>query len=269
MDETGDDVRTAERRPRAASTGWWRLLLGLLIGYGLFEWVARTLGSDRGQRGLVVAALVVAALFGVERVLFGQPWATAARRLGFGLPAARGIAAALALGLLLLLVIPAFLTGTGARATAYPGWPSLLPGLFAQAGIAEETLFRGYLFRHLRQGRTFWRAALVATGPFVAVHLVLFLTLPWPVALASVALAAVVSFPLAYLFELGGRTIWAPALVHSVIQGAIKLVVVPGDPGRLLPLVWLAASAIVPWAVLLVPCDSARSDRAHAESRAA
>jgi hypothetical protein len=36
----------------------------------------------------------------------------------------------------------------------------------------------------------------------------------WPVALAAVGLAVVLSFPLAYLFELGGRTIWAPAILH-------------------------------------------------------
>ena len=49
-----------------------------------------------------------------------------------------------------------------------------LPGLFAQAGIAEELLFRGYLFGHLREGRSFWRAALLSMPPFLAVHLLLF-----------------------------------------------------------------------------------------------
>jgi len=189
--------------------------------------------------GLVVGALVVAVVVCAERVLFRRPWTAIGRELG--------------LGAALLLVIPVFLAARGAPASPHPGWPWLLPGLFAQAGVAEETLFRGYLFRHVRQGRTFGRAALVAAVPFVAVHLAMFLTLPWPIALASVVLAALISVPLAYLFELGGDTIWAPALVHFVVQGAIKLVDVPGEAGQVLPLVWLAASAVLPWAVFLVP----------------
>jgi len=82
--------------------------------------------------------------------------------------------------------------------------------------------------------------------PFVAVHLA---TLEWPVALAAVLLSTILSFPLARLFELGGNTIWAPALLHFVVQGAIKVVELRGDTG--LPIVWMAASALVPWLVFI------------------
>ena len=60
-----------------------------------------------------------------------------------------------------------FVRARGMTPAFYPGWISLLPGLFAQAGIAEEVLFRGYLFGHMRVGRTFWRAAAVSMLPFV------------------------------------------------------------------------------------------------------
>ena len=113
-------------------------------------------------------------------------------------------------------------------------------------------LFRGYLFGHVREGRPFWRAATVSCAPFVAVHLFMFLTLPWPIALASVLLAAILSFPLAYLLELGGRTIWAPAFLHFIVQGAVK-VIVPVEESPRFPLVWIAASATLPFAVLLLP----------------
>lgn len=63
----------------------------------------------------------------------------------------------------------------------------------------------------------------------------------------------VVSFPFAHLFELGGGTIWAPALVHFVIQGAIKVVVVPGDEGALLPLAWMAMAALLAFGAFLIP----------------
>jgi hypothetical protein len=91
----------------------------------------------------------------------------------------------------------------------------------------------------------------------------MFWTLPWPVALAAVLLSAVLSFPLAYLFELGGRTIWAPAIVHFVVQGAIKLITVPGPAETMLPVVWMAAAAILPFAVLF----RTRSDFARLRAR--
>ena len=49
--------------------------------------------------------------------------------------------------------------------------------------------------------------------------------MPWPIAVASVLLAIIISFPLAYLFELGGDTIWAPAILHFVIQATVKVIV--------------------------------------------
>ena len=93
--------------------------------------------------------------------------------------------------------------------------------------------------------------------PFVGVHLFLFFTMPWPIALAAVLLAVALSFPLAHLFEVGGATIWAPALLHFVIQGTVKVVVVSGDGSSAFPLVWMVASALVPWLSLLVPRPSA------------
>jgi membrane protease YdiL (CAAX protease family) len=153
--------------------------------------------------------------------------------------------------LLLLVVIPIYAAALrGGLLAAHPGWLWLLPGLFAQSGIAEEALFRGYLFGRLRCGRSFWRAALLATVPFALVHLILFATMAWPVALAAVLLSIVLSFPLARLYELGGNTIWAPALLHFTVQGAIKVLEVPGD--TTLPLVWMAAAAVIPFLVFLV-----------------
>jgi membrane protease YdiL (CAAX protease family) len=131
-------------------------------------------------------------------------------------------------------------------------WTAYLPGLFAQAGVAEDTLFRGYLFGHLRSDRSFWRAAALSMIPFAAVHLWLLATMSWDVALAAIILAIVTSFPFARLYDLGGRTIWAPAIVHTVIQAVPKLVLFE-DGGMMFPLVWMAACAIVPMVVFLVP----------------
>ena len=221
--------------------------VGVTVVFALFHGLAGYLGSDRGQAGVAIAGVVVVALIAFERLLFGRTAAEAMRALGFGTPDPRGFFAVLLVVVLLVATVPLYASVRGVTLAYYPGWPSLLAGLFAQAGIAEEALFRGFLFRHLRDGRGFWHAAMLATVPFVAVHLILFATMPWPVALAAVFLSTIISFPLARLFELGGNTIWAPAILHFVVQATIKIVETPGDTG--LPIAWMAASMIIPWLV--------------------
>jgi membrane protease YdiL (CAAX protease family) len=230
---------------------WFRLILGLFLVFGLFHGSATILGSDRGQRGILIATLVVAATAVVERFLLGRQHRTAIRHLGLGRPRSTGVVVASGAVFLLLMVALLFVQSRGMTATFYPGWVSLLPGLFAQAGIAEEVLFRAYLFGHVRVGRTFWRAAFGSMVPFVVVHFVLFFSMSWVIALAAVVLASVISFPLAYLFELGGNTIWAPAFLHFVIQATVKILVF-ADGQESFALVWIAASATIPLLIFLV-----------------
>ena len=230
-----------------------RFLLGFLAVFALFHWSATALGSDRGQAGLDVGGLVVAATLAIERLWFAPTLASAARVLGLGAPRRTGLAVAVAIGVLLLLVVPLYARFAGAEWSIEPGSLARLPGLFAQAGIAEEVLFRGYLFGHLRHTRPFWRAAALSMIPFVAVHLLMFLTMPWPIALAALLLAVVISFPMAHLYELGGSSIWPPALLHFVVQGTVKVIVMKGGPATAFPLVWMAASALIPMLALLVP----------------
>lgn len=234
------------------SSQWLRLLLGLSVIFGLFQWSAVTLASSRGEAGLIVGLLVVGGTLAAERLLFGQRVFAAARTLGLGAPRAQGLLIVGGIVVVLSSVVYSFALTTGASLSLFPGWISLLPGLFAQAGVAEEILFRGYLFGHLRRGRSFWRAATVSMLPFVGVHLFLFFTMPWPIAVAAVLLAVALSFPLAHLFEVGGATIWAPALLHFIIQGTVKVVVVSGDGTSIFPLVWMVASALIPLPSLLV-----------------
>jgi len=108
------------------------------------------------------------------------------------------VAAIITATLALVLPIAARLTATPLALRS--DWLELVPGLFAQAGLAEELLFRGYLFGTLRENRGFWRAALLAMPPFLLVHLLLFATMSFPVAAAATLLSLVVSFPLARLY---------------------------------------------------------------------
>jgi membrane protease YdiL (CAAX protease family) len=201
---------------------WARLLAGLLSIFALFQWLATLLGSNLGETGLVVAGAMTAATLGVERLLFTSNLRAATRALGVGRPRQAGLIVAGATSVLLLSAIPLFAVAPATSIALAPDWFRYVPGIFAQGGLAEETLFRAYLFGHLRATRSFWRAASLSLLPFAAVHVLLFFTMPWPVAVAALLLAMATSIPLAHLFELGGNTIWAPALVHAVIQGAPK-----------------------------------------------
>jgi membrane protease YdiL (CAAX protease family) len=226
-------------------------VVGLFIVFGLFHWSATILESDRGQQGILVCLLVVAATAAAERLLLRHQRGPAIRRLGLGRPRAKSIVVVGGVTFVLLTIAFVFARTRELSPAFYPGWISLLPGLFAQGGIAEEVLFRGYLFGHIRVGRTFWRAAALSMLPFLSVHLVLFISMPWPIALASVLLAVIISFPLASLFELGGDTIWAPAILHFVIQATVKVVVF-SHGAESFAVAWMAVSATVPLLVFTV-----------------
>jgi membrane protease YdiL (CAAX protease family) len=231
---------------------YWRLLLGGALAFLAFDRAAALTGSTFGQAGLLVAAVAVTTTALAERLLFPKPWRALFGSLGFGRPAARGVVAALMIGAVMTAFFPVFARVSGTSMALRDGWPWLMPGLFAQGGVAEECLFRGYVFGHLSAARGFWRAAWLSVPPFVLAHLLLFVYMPAPVAGAATLLALVMSFPLARLYALGGRTIWAPALLHFVAQGAVKLAVVPDDRQMALAMAWMGVCALAPWAVFVI-----------------
>ena len=231
---------------------WLRLLSGLIAVFALFQWIAITLGSDRGQAGVIVGVVVVAGTLLVEMYLFRKSFKESARAIGLARMSKIGVLTATAISVFMLLMIIVFGSVTDSALGLYPNWYWLVPGLFFQAGIAEETLFRGYLFNHLRRKYAFWKAATLAALPFTVVHLILFQSLAWSIAFASILLAIVMSFPLSRLYELGAQTIWAPAIVHFVTQGAVKVVVVSGKSASLFPFFWMTICALVPLSVFAI-----------------
>jgi membrane protease YdiL (CAAX protease family) len=236
-----------------------KVLVGFLVIWLVLDRSAAVLGSYRGEFGVVVCCLVLVVTVVVERLFFGLRPAAALRAIGLNRPQARSMLATLGLCVLLLSFFPIYAILAGVPLRIRGDWYWLVPGLFAQAGIAEETVFRGYLFRHLREGRSFWRAAGVAALPFVAVHLLLFATLDLEVAVASVALAVSMSFPLAWLFEQSGNSVWPPAILHAIVQGAIKLVDVPDGAVGGMAMAWIVLAALAPWTMLALRPRADRS----------
>ena len=223
------------------------VLLGFFLFWVVLDRSATELGSTMGEGGWIVCALVIVTAVAIEVFVFGRTLRGAA--IGIGLrPGRRNIVAWAAAGsAAMLLYYPAYALVTGTPISLRSDWLALLPGLFLQAGIAEEVVFRGFLFHHLRGAWPFWRAATLSAIPFVAVHLLLFTTMDFALALASVLLSLALLFPLSWLFEVSRGSILAPALVHFVVQGSIKIVAVPEGALPALAIGWMAVAALAPW----------------------
>lgn len=166
----------------------------------------------------LAAVAVVVVTTAVEALYFRRGLAATFRFLGFGVPDRRTLAVTFAIGAAMLLYFPVYarITGAGISMPEHAWWK--LSGIIALHGLAEEVLFRGFLFRHLRAGRSFHRATWLSLAVFAVAHVYLFTYMPLPVAAFATLLALAIAFPLAYLFERGNNTVWAPALLHSMVH---------------------------------------------------
>lgn len=236
-----------------------KLVVGLVAVFGLFQWIAASLESFRGEYGVAVGIVVVTTTLFAHRLFFGGSYSEAALAIGLFVPKAKGVVIAIIISLVMILTVPVYAYVTATQFSILPNWPWLFAGMFFQAGIAEETLFRGYLYGFFRRRNTFWRAAALSALPFVSVHFLMFFTMDWMIASASVSLAVVTSFPLARLFDLGGNTIWAPAIVHFVVQAGVKLLLADGESAWLYPFFWMIVCAVIPLSVFLVPVKRTHS----------
>ena len=130
-------------------------------------------------------------------------------------------------------------------------WQWNVIGLMFTGGIAEEMLFRGYLFGSLRKNMSFKKAVFISTICFALAHLVMFTYMDWPVALLSTILAVAISAPLAFLFERGNYTVWSPAIVHTAIRTIGLVITVDEKHFMQFSLMWITACMILPYIVLM------------------
>lgn len=244
-------VTTATGRPAVGSLRSW---LGFLAGFAVLCGVllATSALDATGRWGLAILGAVLVTGVGVEMAHRRTSVAGAVRRLGLGRPRGRALALAAVVSGLVLLVFPATAAVSGAPVSLRPDWLWLLLGVFAFHGLAEELVWRGFAFRRLRVGRSF-RAAVLWTMPLIAVtHVPIVITVGPAVGIGAMAVAAVTSVPLAYLYETGGNTIWAPALVHTAID-TFKIVAIPAVALSTFSVLVIAVSLTVPLLALAVP----------------
>lgn len=231
-----------------------KFLLGFALIYGTLEGVIWLLGDALPPENAlrIMAAVLVAALV-VELGLFQQNWPSALRTLGLGWSGWRALGVALLICLLQLACYPLITWLIGYRWTLPANWPWTMIGIFAFHGVAEEVLYRGYLFGRLRRGRTFWRAAWLAVLLFALSHIPIIVNLGPLVGGMAVMLAISSSFPFAHLYEQGRNTIWAPALVHGTIDTVIPILAAGSmaGSGQQAALIWMGISMVLPYLAFL------------------
>lgn len=107
-------------------------------------------------------------------------------------------------------------------ATLEPGIGFLILKFFFSQGLVEEAVFRGFIYRHLRVGRSYLRAAALSGLLFGVIHLANFtngFSVPLLIGVSvSVVYGFILTFPLAGLFEISAGSILAASLWHLAID---------------------------------------------------
>jgi membrane protease YdiL (CAAX protease family) len=255
------NISQDEATPRPAvgpPAGWARFLVGFVVLWAVLA-VASS-GDPTARWGPAILAVVVAASLGVSRVLYRLPWRAAVRALGLGRPDRRALAVSAGISALVLLVWPATALLSGASIPLRSDWPVVLIGILALHGLAEEMIWRGYVFRRLARGRSFW-PAVCWTMPLIAItHVPIIVTSGPAIGVGAMLVAATTSIALSRLYTMGGGTLWAPAVLHAAID-SFKLVVLPAAAVPIYPFLIIGFSIVVPLLVLMVPTAPRRRHR--------
>ena len=166
-------------------------------------------------RQSILCAWGVGATLFFERLFFSESVHAAWRAVGFARARGRAVAIALLVSVPMWLLLPVLCGLNGIPITVGPDWPAVVLGVILVNGITEEVLHRGFVFHRLRREFAFARAAAIGAAVFAAQHLYLVGTIGWAAGISSVVLAALLTWPLAYVFEHGGNSIAAPAILHT------------------------------------------------------
>jgi membrane protease YdiL (CAAX protease family) len=169
----------------------------------------------------------VGAILVAERWLFAHALTNALRVVGFARVRPRVLALTLVASVPMWTFLPLVAWTNGLALGLRHDWVPLLIGVVLVNGITEEVIHRGFVFGHLRRGRSFAVAATLSAGVFAAQHFYIIATSGWTIGLASALLAALLSYPMAWVFERGGSSIIGPAVLHTSSNAPVIIVAMP------------------------------------------
>ena len=202
-------------------------------------------GIVPGVVGVLAAVVVQARLNGADGV---------ASSLGLRRASPRGLFVGLVAGLPLAIAYLLIFGYFGVDPEPVPDVGLVVLKFFVAQGIAEEVMFRGFVFGRLRRGRSFLRAATLSAVVFALVHLSNFIAGFTVEVLVSVVISTVFAFVLTYpaalLYERAGQSIWPFALTHVLID-SVNWFVHVSTPGPGLSIYLLAVLATAGWTVVL------------------
>jgi membrane protease YdiL (CAAX protease family) len=164
-----------------------------------------------------VALGASAAVLALGQHGLGVPWRDIPAALGLGRPLGRAVVRAGLVGATFFLSLLLGARAVGVTLQLRQNWPTVLAAALIFHGLAEELVWRGFVFGRLRRSTTFWRA-VAKTVPLIALtHVPVAGSNGLTVGLLAMLTAAVTCLPLGYLWERGGGTVWGPALLHGLI----------------------------------------------------
>jgi membrane protease YdiL (CAAX protease family) len=233
----------------------FKIAIGFAVIYSSLELTAHLTGDPMiTVNSLLICAVVLIVSVTIERTLFNMNFGKAIKQLGFGKPAFLSIGLSVGLSLMLFACYPLITYLTGYSFTIPPGFVWTAVGLFALHGIAEEILYRGFLFHRLREGRSFLGAGWLTVMFFSLSHIPIIVTQGILVGGMAVLLSIASSFPFALLFEKGKNTIWGPALLHFSIDTIIPVLAAGefDENSQKAVMLWMAISAVLPYSLFLV-----------------
>lgn len=188
-------------------------------------------------RQIALAVWGVGAMVALERLFLSHSLPETLRALGFVGADRALLSMAVLVSVPMWVFLPIFGWMQGAAPSLRPGWLALLAGVILVNGITEEVIHRGFVFGHLRRDRSFAAAATLSAVLFAAQHLYIIAINGAIVGVSSVILALLLAYPLAFMFERGGRSIAGPAILHTSSNAPMMIIGLPDE---------IRAMAIVP-----------------------
>lgn len=187
----------------------------------------------------------------LEMVLYRKGLSQALSDIGITRFSWTGIRLAAIYLLPLIAFFPIFSLLTNSPITLQANWQWLILNVLLVNGLAEEIMMRGFVFRHLREGRSFWRAAALSTVYFASYHLVLIFTAGPLIGIIAVVIAIPAGFLTAYVYERGNNTTWGPGLFHALYNAPALLFALPADVQTAASSLYLVLGIIVSTLVLV------------------